>query len=292
MSLPQHKRIEDAAFRRAVDLLDSGDVNGLQRHLAQHPGLAPQRVTLEGQTYFDNPSLLEFIAENPVRYGKLPANIVDVARAILDAGAKHDRDALNQALVLVSSGRVARQCGMQGPLIGLLCEYGADTDNAMGAAVLHGEFAAVSILLEHAAEMDLPVAAALGSVADCKEVLPISSAEERHRALAMAAQFGRTEIVRLLLDVGQDPNRYNPPASHSHSTPLHQAAVAGHPEAVRVLVERGARLDLRDIFGKRLPRAGRNTKAGQRFTHSCSLRNSRPRNEAGVPYFSTACRAA
>jgi ankyrin repeat protein len=50
----------------------------------------------------------------------------------------------------------------------------------------------------------------------------------------------------LLLDAGEDPNRYNPDGNHSHSTPLHQAALAGHEAVVRLLVERGARLDIKD----------------------------------------------
>ncbi len=62
----------------------------------------------------------------------------------------------------------------------------------------------------------------------------------------MASQFGRVEIVRALLDMGEDPNRYNPVGGHSHSTPLHQAALAGHDALVRLLVERGAQLDRKD----------------------------------------------
>jgi len=66
----------------------------------------------------------------------------------------------------------------------------------------------------------------------------------------VAAQFGRAEIVRALLDAGEDPNRYNPPGGHAHATPLHQAALAGHEAVVRLLVERGARMDFKDaMFG-------------------------------------------
>jgi len=67
-------------------------------------------------------------------------------------------------------------------------------------------------------------------------------------ALALASQLGHAEIVRLLLDAGEDPNRYNPVGCHSHSTPLHQAAWAGHMEVVRLLVKRAARLDLKDVL--------------------------------------------
>jgi ankyrin repeat protein len=79
-------------------------------------------------------------------------------------------------------------------------------------------------------------------------LLPAADAEGRHRALALAAQHGHADIVRLLLDAGEDPNRYNPDGNHSHSTPLHQAVCAGHEAVVRLLVERGARLDIQDTI--------------------------------------------
>ena len=52
--------------------------------------------------------------------------------------------------------------------------------------------------------------------------------------------MGTVEIVRVLLDAGEDPNRFNPVGGHSHSTPLHQAAGNGHLDVVKLLVERGA----------------------------------------------------
>jgi sirohydrochlorin ferrochelatase len=57
----------------------------------------------------------------------------------------------------------------------------------------------------------------------------------------------------LLLDAGEDPNRYNPEGNHPHSTPLHQAVVGGHEAVVRLLVERCARLDLRDTVWQGTP---------------------------------------
>src|SRR6187399_2018978 len=45
LDLKLHERIEDSTFRRAVDLLDTGDVNGLRAHLKQHPEVVHQHVT-------------------------------------------------------------------------------------------------------------------------------------------------------------------------------------------------------------------------------------------------------
>jgi ankyrin repeat protein len=97
------------------------------------------------------------------------------------------------------------------------------------------------------------VAAALGCIEDARRLLPSANSEERHLALSVASDLGHVEIVRLLLDAGENPNRYNPVGGHSHTTPLHQAAGAGHDEVVRLLVERGARLDMKDILWHGVP---------------------------------------
>lgn len=250
LNLPHHERIEDPVFRRAVDLLDAGDAAGLRAHLRKHPNLAHQHVVFEGGNYFRNPTLLEFIAENPIRHRKLPANIVEVAKVILEAGV--DDSALNETLMLVATGSVPRECGAQIPLIDLLCDQGADPDAAILSAALHHELESVNALLQREAHMTLPVAASLERTEDARRFLSTASSEDRHLALSIAADFGHVEIVRMLLDAGEDPDRYNP-VGHSHTTPLHQAAGAGHMEVVRLLVERGARLDIKDVLWRGTP---------------------------------------
>jgi hypothetical protein len=249
--LPHQQRIENETFRRAVVLLDAGDVSGLRALLNQHPTLVTHQVVFEGGNYFRHPSLLEFVAENPVRHGTLPANIVEVTKVILDAGPS--QSAKDETLMLVSTGSVARECRLQLPLIDLLCDYGADPNTALQATALHGEFEAMNALIRRGARIDFPVAAALGRIEDARQLLAGANTEDRHLALALAADFGHVEIVRLLLDSGEDPNRYNPVGGHSHTTPLHQAAGRGHDEVVRLLVERGAGLDLKDILWKATP---------------------------------------
>jgi hypothetical protein len=95
---------------------------------------------------------------------------------------------------------------------------------------------------------NLAVVAGLGRAAETARMLPGSDGPSRHRALALAAQHGHAEVVQLLLDAGEDPNRYNPDGFHAHSTPLHQAVCAGQLEVVKLLVKRGARLDIRDTI--------------------------------------------
>src|SRR4029077_12202075 len=93
----------------------------------------------------------------------------------------------------------------------------------------------------------------LGRLVDSVRLLPHADVPSRHIALALAAQHGHTDIVRLLLDAGEDPNRYNPDGFHSHSTPLHQAVCADRLAVVKLLVERGARLDPRDTIYQSTP---------------------------------------
>lgn len=251
LNLPHHERIEDAVFRRAVDLIDAGEVVGLRTWLSQHPKLVHQHVNFEGWNYFYNPTLLEFVAENPVRHGKLPKNVVEVAKVILDAGAS--QSAMNETLALVATGSVPNECRVQIPLIELLCKRGADPDSALVATALHGYLDALHALLGRGARMNLPVAAALGRIEDFRRLLPGAGSHGRHLAFALASQHGQVEIVRSLLDAGEDPNRYNPVGGHSHCTPLHQAAGYGPNELVRLLVERGARLNLKDVLWQGTP---------------------------------------
>ncbi|PYT16064.1 MAG: hypothetical protein DMG59_11720 [Acidobacteria bacterium] len=117
-----------------------------------------------------------------------------------------------------------------------------------------GYRSAAEALARRGARVDNIVAAAgLGRLDDAARLLGAAGSESRHRALALAAQHGHVDIVRLLLDAGEDPNRYNPDGNHSHSTPLHQAVLAGHDAVVRLLVERGARLDIKDTVYQGTP---------------------------------------
>ena len=117
---------------------------------------------------------------------------------ILDAGP--DQASRDVTLALVATGSVPYECGVQLPLIGLLCDYGADPNSAIHAAALHGYFQTVTALIARGARIDLPIAAVLNRVEDARKLLHTANSAERHLALAVASQVGHIEIVRLLLD--------------------------------------------------------------------------------------------
>ena len=145
-------------------------------------------------------------------------------------------------------------------MIDLLCDYQADPNTAMLPALVHGEFEAAEALIRRGAKVDLIVAASTGRIDDASQLLPAADSENRHRALALAAQHGHTNLVCLLLDSGEDPNRYNPVGTHSHSTPMHQAAFYGHEAVVRLLVKHGAKLDIKDLIYRGTALTGRNAR--------------------------------
>ena len=72
------------------------------------------------------------------------------------------------------------------------------------------------------------------------------AAYEISRAMTYAAAEGRTEIVRLLIGRGVDPNR----TYANDLTALMWAAGYGKTETVKALLDAGARADLRDNRGK------------------------------------------
>ena len=213
MNLPHHERIEDPRFRRAVDLLDAGDTAGLRAHLKQHPHVVRQHVVFEGGNYFRNPTLLEFVAENPIRHGTLPGNIVAVTEVILEAGA--ERYALNETLGLICSGRVPRECRVQLPLIDLLCDHGADPNIAIETAVVHGEFEAVNALIRRGVRPWRPHWETPRPYFNCFPVPAMRSATGRlpwHHSLARLRSFDlclmRAKIQTGTTQLGSIPIRH------------------------------------------------------------------------------------
>ncbi len=250
-------------FETAADAVVSGDVARLGALLREEPELIHARSTRRHHA-----TLLHYIGANGVEGGRqhTPPNAVEVARLLLDAGAEvdalahmYDNECTTMSM-LVSSSHPA-EAGLQGALAETLLDYGAALDgpgsewqSAVMTALVFGYTATAETLTRRGGPITrLPVAAGLGRLEDAARLLPGASAESRHSALALAAQLGHADVVRLLLDAGEDPNRYNPEGHHAHATPLHQSVWSESLDVVRLLVERGARLDIKDTIFEGTP---------------------------------------
>jgi ankyrin repeat protein len=245
-----------ATFETAADAVVDGDLARLRAMLAEHPELAHARSTRRHHA-----TLLHYIGANGVEgyRQKTPPNAVAIARELLEAGAEPDAlanlyDNRCTTMSMVVSSAHPAQAGLQIALAELLLDYGAAPQGtgtkwqspAMTALAFGYRDTAVALAARGAAPDTLAAAAGLGLVDEARRLLPNADDKQRHVALALAAQHGHPEIVKLLLDAGEDPNRYNPDGWHSHSTPLHQAIASDHAEVVKLLVGGGARLDVRD----------------------------------------------
>jgi len=245
-----------ARFEAAVDAVVGGDRAALERVLADDPALVQARSARSHHA-----TLLHYLAANGVEgyRQRTPANAVEIARLLLDAGA--DPDALADmyderctTLGMLVSSTPPHDAGLQASLAELLLERGAAPDvpgsrwnAAIRCALSFGFLDTARALAARGGQPgDIGTAAGLGELGETARFLPTADDAARQVALALACMHGHGRVVRLLLATGGDPDRYNPEGLHAHSTPLHQAVWGNHFDVVRLLVEHGARLDLRD----------------------------------------------
>ena len=116
----------------------------------------------------------------------------------------------------------------------------------LNTACYHGHWRLCQFLMEQGADVNHPLA-------DTGEV-PL------HAALSKANRQRYTQIVKILLASGADPNRATFPGVATSSfmrdcytkgeTPLHRAAAFGNEEDIGLLLAAGARIDARDANGE------------------------------------------
>ena len=101
-------------------------------------------------------------------------------------------------------------------------------------------------------KLTLAAALCLERVEDATRLAQDASAEDRQLALEAAAINGRVRALSVLLNLGVDVNAYNTRVQY-HATPLHNAASSGSLEAVKMLVEAGAKVGTKDAAYQATP---------------------------------------
>jgi peptide-methionine (S)-S-oxide reductase len=241
--------INDPLFRSAVDAIDSGDLPALQHLLEQHPELTSKRLNVPEEGYFKHPYLVWFIADNPIRNGALPANIIAITRLILQVAQQYAKesyqDQVEYTLGLTETGRIPKECGVQLHLIDLLVEHGATPGNGHGA-LTHGNIEAAKHIIEKSGIVTLTAAFCLDRSAEIQRLLKESTNEDKQIALMATAFYGKPEAAAMLIQSGADVNGYIDHGFHTHASSLHQAVFSGSLETVKLLVEAGADLHATD----------------------------------------------
>jgi len=247
----KNSEISDPLFRDAVECIDAGDVASLKKLLNNNSRLVSEPLDLPTEGYFKNPYLLWFIADNPIRHEKIPANIAEITKIIIDVARKHAFDSfqmqIDYTLGLVATGRIPKECGVQIELVDLLIDEGAKPGNGHGA-IAHGNIDAARQLVERGGKLTLATAICLDQTEDIIRLAKEASVNDRQVALMAAAFYGNVKMIRFLISLGVDVNAYLDPSSgfHYHASVLHQAVYSGSLEAVKLLIKEGANMEATD----------------------------------------------
>jgi len=247
-------------FEVATDAIVTGDIVALKKLLQEDPELAKACSTREHRA-----ALLHYVSANGVEgyRQQTPNNIVQIAKLLLESGA--EVDALCNVyggdcttLGLTATSIHPQRAGVQIELMDLLLEHGARRDllgSAGGkhtlifACLANGQPRAAEHLRKLGAPLDFVSAAGLG----CLDVVQQFFATRQHdlpnaevlNAYAYSCGYGSTDVVKFLLDKGVDVNTELKVHGSGH-TGLHIAAFHGHVKVAKLLLQRGARVDLMD----------------------------------------------
>lgn len=250
-----------SSFEAAAVAILGGDTSGLHSLLRLYPSLIRHRSMRR-----HHGMLLHYIAANGIEFQHpYPDNMPEILEVLLGAGAEVNAQAAmyggsDTTLGLVSTSIHPARAGVMKPLVDRLLTAGAliDAPDARGkrqlvvnACLANGRPEAASYLAHLGAHLDLEGAAGVGRLDAVKEFFDEAGSLKKPytraqlgAALNWASEYGHTAVVLYLMDRGADPGE---PVNGMY--PLHMAVLGAHLETIRLLIARGAPLEVRNQYG-------------------------------------------
>jgi uncharacterized protein len=259
----------DARFHPAMAAIKSGDLEKLKSLLDADPTLATTRSSTS------HPTLLQCLTLD----ARDVPNIVEMARALIDAGAEINGpfvacasgDNVEVAATLLDAGAAINGIGVWSPLEealywgsdavrDLLLQRGASVHNLRIAAglgrtdLIESFFDVDGRLRPEAGELHWPFEDSLTSnlpkpikslIQPAGDEWDAQPLDIINNAFAYACMHNRIEAASLLLRKGADINTI-PRGFHYPGTALHYAAAHGHRAMVEFLIEQGADANAKD----------------------------------------------
>ncbi len=246
-------------FELAADAIVTGDAGTLDSLLRENPELVQAR-----STRLHRATLLHYVGANGFEdyRQKSPKNAVEIAKILLSAGAEVDAVAdvygKSTTLGLVATSIHPKQAGVQIALLRTLLDYGAAINgdgragNALVPALRNGRPEAAEFLAQRGAQLDLEGAAGVGLLDVVESFFNEDGSLKANATKAQmelgflwACEYGRNSVVDFLLQKGVDL-RTN---ANTGLTGLHWAVVGGQLPTVKLLLERGAPLEVTNVYG-------------------------------------------
>lgn len=225
-----------SAFEAAADAIISGNVQTLQKLLAEHPELTRERSTREHRS-----TLLHYVSANGVE--------VDAESDAYGGGCT--------TLGLVATSAHPEHAGVQIDLLQTLIDgaslhhpsAGGNNHTIVPACLHNGQPEAARFLADLGAPVDLESAAALGRLPLLRSHFeegdrrqPRPDPKEIESAFLYACGYGSAAAVEFLLDRGVDPVARN----EDGQTGLHWASWGPHIDVIKLLIKRRAPVDVKD----------------------------------------------
>jgi hypothetical protein len=250
-------------FEAAADAVVNGDLKTLKRLLKQEPKLVHARSTREHKA-----TLLHYTSANGVEgyRQKTPPNIVEITKALLEAGAEVDAEADVYGGGATTLGLAATsvhpfRAGVQNPLMQILLDHGAEIDHKTSAGkrqntvrdcLANGRREAAMYLAERGGRLNLEGAAGIGRL-DIVRKYFTEDGRRRSKttkkqvlfAFLTACSWGSDDVVEFLLDKGVDL------AAHGGDgqTGLHCAAICGQLATIKLLLTFKPPLEVVNAYG-------------------------------------------